>query len=432
MYRIPLIAAVCVVIAIASVAKGEVTLTASVYDTPGLPGFWTYDITASSSAGFLNGFSFYGADDGISGPLHQATPGMDFSSAGGISYDSLFSTGGSVSDSHWLVPEGKGIYVGASQSAEGLYAAYTFLGSSGLRDTFRSMPLARLVTNDPAAVSLTGDFAINQFWNDGTDLGTSLFGVNTLLSDIPVAAAPVYDTFPAVPDNVLAERQQQLDAEAEWQAQVAAQVKRREESRRVYEEQRAAELARQAEKDRIAIEPPLTIEEQQDIALLARLTDELNRLSAEQSQIPTEELTPGGEAGITRPLDPLSDSEEGLIFTIEHPELGVVRPTPGWAGGEYLTIDLARGSEIDFLIDFTSDVTNQLYDAASLSSGIVLRSWATAGTTVAYDSDALTFSTFSLAADNAGTTATPEPGAGLLVAIGMAGLAGRCRRTARS
>jgi hypothetical protein len=398
MSRIVHYAIVCIAIAINSAVVGEVVLTADVYDTPGLPGYKTYDITASSPAGFLNGFSFYGGNDGISGPIHQATPAMDFSSAGGISYDSLFSTGGSVSDSHWLVPEGKGIYVGASQSTEGLYAAYTFLGSSGLRNTFRSMPLARLVTNDPAAVSLTGDFAIDQFWNDGTDLGTSLFGVNTLLSDIPVAAAPVYDTFPAVPDHVLAERQQQLDAEAEWQAEVAEQVRRHEETQRRYEEQQASEQAR---------------------------FEELARLVAELSQTPTEEITPGGEAGITLPLDPPSNGEEGLILTIEHPDLGVVRPTPRWAGGEYLTIDLARGGEIDFQIDFTPV---PYIDTVSNSS-IVLRTWAESyQTTIAYDSDAMAFSTFSLAAEANGTTATPEPGACVLVMVAITAVAGVTRR----
>ncbi|MEO0531262.1 MAG: hypothetical protein AAF266_11910 [Planctomycetota bacterium] len=180
-----------------------VVLTANVYDTPGLPGYQTFDLTASSSTGYLNGFDFTKSGlGGITGPLHQgAAPSDDPFAAYGA--DTLFGgSTGNAADSHWLVNSTDGFAVQSSQSGSDLGTAFVFGGTSGLRDTYRSLPFARIVTNDPSAVSLNGEFLVEQYWSDGGGAGPELFNVSTLLSDVTAGPAPEYTTFPERPRPV--------------------------------------------------------------------------------------------------------------------------------------------------------------------------------------------------------------------------------------
>lgn len=409
MFRFLRFTTFCVAIAASSAAVGEVVLSATAYDTPGLPGYKTYDIIASSPEGFVNGFSFYGKNDGISGPLYQATAEVDFLATGGFRADSLFANDGSSADSHWLVSEIDGLHIGASQSANGLYGAYALLGSSPLRDSLRSMPLVRLVTNDPTAVSLTGDFVVEQFWNDGTALGSGLFSVNALLSDIPIATAPVYDSFPEVPTDVLAERQRHQAKEAEWEAQRV----RWEEQQRLREER-----GRQYQLDREAAEQ--------------RRLEELQRQAEIAEQLELEQQAAQQPVTLDPPTGQLRESNLAKAIREAQERQGVRVPVadPTEEGG-FGTIDFFSVGQIDWR-------THQLYidiDTAITDSNVILRDIIDPyPMTLSYASDAITFSSLGLAAGTLGTlgtVATPEPGAGLLVAIGMAGLAGRCRRESR-
>lgn len=178
-------------------AHAGVMLTANAYDTPGLPGYQTFDLTASSSVGYVNGFDF--VDGELTGPMHQGSAPSDdpWASYGA---DKLFGgLAGDAADSHWLVDSSDGFAIQSSQSDSELAAAFVFSTSSGLRDTYRSLPFARIVTNNPSAVSLGGEFLVEQYWSDGGGAGATLFDVNTLLSEISTGGAPVYTTFPDRP-----------------------------------------------------------------------------------------------------------------------------------------------------------------------------------------------------------------------------------------
>ena len=172
-------------------------LTANVYETPGLPGHQTFDISVTAFDGYVNAFGFYGDEQGIHGPLHQG--GLDDSLASLIA-DRLFDDGsGAMTDSRWLVDDAIALTIGADQSADGMTAAYAIRGDSGMRDTYRTLPLARLVTDDPSAVRLTGEFVVDRVWDDGTEGGDLLYEVDYLLSDILVGDAPTGLSLPTRP-----------------------------------------------------------------------------------------------------------------------------------------------------------------------------------------------------------------------------------------
>lgn len=371
-------------LASASVQAG-VFVTADVYSTPGLDGYTTYDLSLTTSEGAFLSFVFDPeVGSGISGPLYQSPGFMGTASAvldGGLD-------AGNLADSRFLLsPSAKTLNFNNSESDSHLATVFgTF--APDLDYSITTTPFARLVTNTPDLVHVLGSVGISP----SRGAAAQLFGVDFRLSDLAEWNSPMPADVP--------EAKAIAAAEAEWQAQVAEQTRLREEARRIYEEQQAAEQAR---------------------------LEELARLAAELSQTPSEEISPGGEAGIALPLDPPSNGEEGLIITIEHPELGVVRPTPGWVGGEHLTIDLTGVGEVDFQIDFNP--IRVIDVGALLDHSLVLRTWADSyQPTIAYDSGALAFSTFSLAADNIGTSATPEPGAGVLVLVAITVAAGSARR----
>lgn len=236
-------------------ATAGVMLTAEVYDTPGLPGYRTYDLTASSPGGFVNGFSFLNAGgDGILGPLHQGSPPGE---GDALFADRLFGLADDSIDTRWLVSPEDGLQIGASQSSDGLGLAYTFLGDSNYQH--RNLPLVRLTTNDPSSVRIAGDFDIGFQWSDGTRGTNSKQRVETWLADVPISAAPAYSGYPEVPAAVLAERaaeaqriaelEDRLNAEQQARDQVIADRKQQEH----LQQQAETEARRQAlEAERLA------------------------------------------------------------------------------------------------------------------------------------------------------------------------------------
>lgn len=195
-------------------ARGGVMLTAEVTDTPGMPGYQTYDISAWSPLGYIGGFDFLdgASGGGIVGSLAQATASPD----GGVWYDPLY-TDGSLTDSHWLFPQSAGLQIGASQSGSGLYGAFTLFNSEA-DGAPRSRPIARLVTNDPSSVTIGGDFDVREYWDDGTRVGSAKHRVDVRLSDLEVAPPRNDNSLPSVPESVLAERQRQAEREAAAEA----------------------------------------------------------------------------------------------------------------------------------------------------------------------------------------------------------------------
>lgn len=176
-------------------ANAGVFLSAEVFDTPGLPGYQTYELTATTADGYLNGFDFVGG--GIGGPLYQSDAD-----------DRLFggSSAGSA-DSHWLVDSSDGFTVQAAQSPSELSGAIAFSQSSGLRDSYRSLPFARLVTNDPSAVRIQGEFLLARRYNDTVQgFGSSVLSpVDSWLSEISTDGVPTLGSFAEPPGPTAAE-----------------------------------------------------------------------------------------------------------------------------------------------------------------------------------------------------------------------------------
>lgn len=189
----------------------RVVLSAEAIDTPGLPGYRTYTVTATAIDGYLNAFdftNFAGGTRGISGPLHHGTPSLE-----NLFADRLFASGpADPADSQWLVSLDDGLAIGTEQSTGGLEAAYAFTGTGGRRDTFRTLPLAQLVTNDPSAVLLSGEFSLADAWSDGSVAESwlsHLVAVSATLSDLVGVTPPELGSFPdrpAPPPPVVVER----------------------------------------------------------------------------------------------------------------------------------------------------------------------------------------------------------------------------------
>lgn len=188
-------------------ASGGIILTADVYDTPGMPGYKTYDVVASSPEGWVNSFDFSSAaidGGGIYGPLLQGNHGDTPET---FVPDRMYGDqSGPQSDSYWLLDLSTGFGLAASQSSSAMTQIFSLSTPGGLRDTFRNLPFVRLVTDDPSAVRLSGAFVVDKEWSDGTDLGSAYYEVDTLLSDITFGPAPTYDGLPDVPLEVLFDR----------------------------------------------------------------------------------------------------------------------------------------------------------------------------------------------------------------------------------
>ncbi len=196
-----------------STALGGIILTADVYDTPGMPGFQTYDLTATSAGGFVNAFDFYdSAGRGITGSLHQG--GDDWSRRDRLFGDLL----AEPVDSHWLVGQEVGLSIGARQSSQGIHAAYTFTRVGGQKDKHRQLPFVRLVTDNPASVRIKGEFLVaERYTNRSLALRQPrVVEVDSTLLEVPVGGAPTIGAF----DDPIGPTQAEIDTDprAAWQA----------------------------------------------------------------------------------------------------------------------------------------------------------------------------------------------------------------------
>jgi len=185
-------------------AHNELSFSVQVVDTPGLPGFQTYEVTASIDDGYFNTFDFYGADEsggsrGITGPLYQAP--VERSSTPFVA---------NSQDSGFLDDPSLGLGIGLSESIESVVGAFSFigigLGEHHQRYTHRNWTFARLTTNAPDQVRLNGAMLSERWYSDGVgDIGVSIgdrlvgyqFDIN--LSDIAIGPPPELGDFPDRP-----------------------------------------------------------------------------------------------------------------------------------------------------------------------------------------------------------------------------------------
>ncbi|HEX4414034.1 MAG TPA: hypothetical protein VH107_10435, partial [Lacipirellulaceae bacterium] len=80
-------------------ARGELDFTAEFSPTPGLSGFNTYRITATSDLGNIVGFDFSSSGNyGVTGPMNQLNPYGQAT----VYKDAFFATADPLQDSHFL------------------------------------------------------------------------------------------------------------------------------------------------------------------------------------------------------------------------------------------------------------------------------------------------------------------------------------------
>jgi hypothetical protein len=115
-------------------ARAEIFLTAEVVPTPGLEGFFTYNVTATSNVGKINVFGFgghslSGDNRGISGPLHQSLAGGVFDDLlpPELQGDPQFSPD---TDSRFLFPSSDILAITPNKSDDYLGATFAFYGDA--------------------------------------------------------------------------------------------------------------------------------------------------------------------------------------------------------------------------------------------------------------------------------------------------------------
>ncbi|WP_442483123.1 PEP-CTERM sorting domain-containing protein [Aeoliella sp. SH292] len=172
-------------------AQAAVFLTKEVQPTPGLEGFFTYTVTATSNVGKISAYDFskrsgVGENSGIVGPLHQGAFSAIFGSA------EASSSLGVAGDSRFLFSPDDVLNLLSEESTEFLGSAFTLYGEA-LHEATPSRSFLQIVTNDPAAVHLSGKIVSR--WTDlAADAHVDL--VNLALSDIPVGPAPDLASLP--------------------------------------------------------------------------------------------------------------------------------------------------------------------------------------------------------------------------------------------
>lgn len=177
----------------ATAAHAALTLTANKYDTPGVPGHHTYDVTATVEDGFFVAFGFFGEskdgrEKGIHGKLFQK--------------DAL--TGGALftkasDDTGFLVDVSAGMQIFPSESEEKMQGVFAYTGTGGQRQAHRSWTFARVVTDAADQVEFLGELVAEKHYNDHTVGEIFDFEIDTLLSDILIGPAPELRGFPAPP-----------------------------------------------------------------------------------------------------------------------------------------------------------------------------------------------------------------------------------------
>jgi hypothetical protein len=149
------------------------------FETPGLPGFTTYEVTMKSAAGAILSMAFDPAvGGGISGPLHQA-PGDSVIFEGG-------DDAGNLGDSRFLLTPTEANLV--FNSAESANAMQTVFGTYGNRldPSAVEVPFARFVTDRPNDVLISGNVGTVLPWG-----GTIQNSINLSLNDMLALTSPL-------------------------------------------------------------------------------------------------------------------------------------------------------------------------------------------------------------------------------------------------
>lgn len=183
-------------------ASGELFLTAHVMDTPGLDGFQTYTITASSALGHIAGFDFGSTGFGITGSLFQQDmpAGIDtiFADSPEINYehitfaqsmtDAAFDLDRAFDqpppDTRYLVSTQDGLAINPTESSSHLEAVFSFIGSDR-QQMHQHLPFAKIVTDDPDSVQLSGAFISRlpgpkAYSTSSVDVGLSEIEISTV------------------------------------------------------------------------------------------------------------------------------------------------------------------------------------------------------------------------------------------------------------
>lgn len=432
-------------------AHSGVMLTADVYDTPGLPGYQTFDLTASSSVGYLNGFDFTNSGlGGITGPLHQgAAPGGDPMAS--YTADMLFGgLSGDVADSHWLVDAADGFSVKSSQSESELAAAFVFGTASGLRDTYRSLPFARIVTNDPSTVLLQGEFLVKKRY-DHMSIG---FGaaitepLEMVLSDVSTGGLPTLGAFsdPFGPDAATVASDPAAAHQAEYMRgrAAAAEIVSRERlglfdaSYGMEKYAREEERKRASEKFEAWMNSPEYLEmikAEAEAAMLAGAVEELPPVLHPPVVQPIEQVTPPivPEPPTVEPTEEMPPATEPVVVPTEV----VVWPSEPLTLPEYLgkgnvwqhpywneqcivyTEPFAIGVGAWQVIDVTSEIDLEVIELSDFVTTRGVVSGEPVFINVAYDSDASSLAFATDAVVELG--ATPEPTTAVLLLLAVCG-----------
>jgi hypothetical protein len=157
--------------------------------TLGLPGFDTYQITATSNLGSVVGVDFVGdGSRGIFGPLNQIQPYGQTT----IFPSPVLTSDNLAEDSQFLVKSNDVLSILTSESGDHLQGAFSFLGDKQL-SAGQSLSFAQLTTADPTAVTLNGTIvtrdALGNYQQET---------VNSRLSDILMGAAPQIALLPPI------------------------------------------------------------------------------------------------------------------------------------------------------------------------------------------------------------------------------------------
>ena len=128
---------------------------------PGLPGYRTYTLTATSDAGKIIGFNFDGSGGsglGVVAYLAQSNP-FGASTVFNDTPEAQFTAAGShiKADTHFLVKGADGIFINAKETATYIGAAWNI---SNAGNAGSSMPFLQLVLPSDAGLEFWGFFTI--------------------------------------------------------------------------------------------------------------------------------------------------------------------------------------------------------------------------------------------------------------------------------
>ncbi|QDT70549.1 hypothetical protein MalM25_34970 [Planctomycetes bacterium MalM25] len=183
-------------------------VSADIYETPGLPGYQTYDLSLKVDEGAFITLTFDPAvGGGISGPLHQSPGFMGTASQ-------VFDGGlddGNLADSRFLMrPGSENLVFNDDESESHLSTVYGTFGPH-LDYTVSEVPLARLVTNAPADIQVLGSVGISPSPTSRPETHR----VDFKLSDFSIDQAPLPIDVPGAQRAAAAEEYRRKMAEAQ-------------------------------------------------------------------------------------------------------------------------------------------------------------------------------------------------------------------------